>query len=146
MRTNYPIPKYALCSLTTRAAKQLVAYYNHMLAPLGITAQQMMALGVLWRKDNISLGVFAGQAGIGKAAAVTMIRRLEVLGLITQETNPKDARLNAIKLTPKAWELLPKVAGKVNKLERKLEKDIGSRELKTLIKGLSTLRDLDVNG
>ena len=145
MRTNHRIPKYALCSLTTRAAKQLVSYYNRVLAPLGITAQQMMALGVLWRNDNISLGVFAKRAGIGKAAAVTMIKRLEILGLVTQETDPKDARLNVIGLTPKAWELLPEVSQKVNKLEKRLEENIGGPELKILIKGLSVLRDLNTD-
>ena len=74
MRTSSPTPKYFICSLTTQAARQMVAYYNRVLAPLGLTSQQMMALGILWREENLSLGVFAKRAGIGQAADVSMIK------------------------------------------------------------------------
>ena len=144
MRTSTPRPRYFICSLTTGAARTLVAYYNRVLAPLGLTAQQVMALGVLWQEENLSLGVFAQRADIGKAAAVTMIKRLEAMGLVTTASDPRDARLNVIKLTDKARDLAPSVAEKVDALERTMEKAIGVTDLETLIKGLSIIRDLDL--
>jgi DNA-binding MarR family transcriptional regulator len=144
MQTPFAEPKYFICSLTTQAARQMVAYYNRVLAPLGLTAQQMMALGILWREENISLGVFAKRAGIGKAAAVSMIKRLEVMGLVIREPHPRDARLNAIRLTRKARELAPEVAKKVNRLEKTIESAIGASNLENLVQALSVIRDLEL--
>ena len=63
MQTKISEPKYFICSLATQAVRKMVAYYNRTLEPLGLTAQQVMALGVLWRSDGLSLGAFAKQAG-----------------------------------------------------------------------------------
>jgi DNA-binding MarR family transcriptional regulator len=144
MQTDFPKPKYFVCSLTTQAARKMVTYYNRVLAPLGLTAQQVMALGVLWREEDLSLGVFARRAGIGKAAAVSMVKRLEAMGLITRMPHPEDARLNVLRLTPKARRLAPEVAQKVNNLERTMEKALGTENLKMVIRGLSVIRDLDL--
>lgn len=143
MQTNYPQPRYFVCSLTTQAARKLLAYYNRVLAPLGLTAQQAMALGVLWREENISLGVFAKRAGIGKAAAVSMIKRLEGMGLVASHSNPRDARLNVLQLTDKAWDLVPTVTGLVNALEERIEAALGKANVETVIEGLKKIQELD---
>ncbi|MBW2094136.1 MAG: MarR family transcriptional regulator [Deltaproteobacteria bacterium] len=142
MQTTFPEPKYFICSLTTLIARKMVAYYNRVLAPLGLTAQQMIALGVLWREENVSLGIFARRAGIGKAAAATMIKRLEQMGLVSKEANPEDGRLNVLKLTDKARKLAPQVAEKVAALERNIESAIGPENVRSLIEALTIIRDL----
>ena len=144
MQTSFPEPKYFICSLTLQAARKMIAHYNRVLVPLGITAQQMIALGVLWREENISLGVFARRAGIGKAAAVTMINRLEQMGLVQRLLHPEDARLNKLTLTDKARELAPEIAEKVANLENTVEKAVGHANMQTLIDGLTAIRDLDL--
>jgi len=121
-----------------------VAYYNRVLAPLGLTAQQMMALGTLWREENVSLGKFARRAGIGKAAAVTMIQRLEQMGLVSRKPDPDDGRLNLLRLTDKARKLAPQVAEKVAVLEESVESAIGPEDTETLIKALSVIRDMEL--
>jgi DNA-binding MarR family transcriptional regulator len=130
--------------VTTLAARKMVAYYNRVLAPLGLTAQQMMALGALWREENVSLGKFARRAGIGKAAAVTMIRRLEQMGLVSRRPDPRDARLNLLRLTDKARKLAPQVAEKVAILEEGIESAIGQENTKILIKALSVIQDMEL--
>lgn len=144
MQTSFPEPKYYICSLTTETARKMVAYYNQVLAPLGLTAQQVMALGVLWREEDLSLGAFASKAGIGKAAGVSMVKRLEAMDLVRREPHPRDARLNVIKLTDKARRLAPEVAKKVNRLEKAIESALGVSNLETLIQGLATIRDLEL--
>ena len=99
---------------------------------------------MLWQEEDLSLGVFAQRAGIGKAAAVTMIKRLEAMGLVTTATDPTDARLNVINVTDKARELAPTVAEKVDTLEKTMEKAIGLTDLETMINGLSIIRNLDL--
>lgn len=143
MQTNNSNPKYYICSLATQAVRRMVAYYNQALEPLGLTAQQVMALGVLWQEDGLSLGKFAQRAGMGKAAAVTMIRRLERMDLVAKTMDPKDARLNKLNLTDKAAKLAPKLLAMGNKLEKDIEQAVGKKDMASLIKALSVIRDLD---
>jgi DNA-binding MarR family transcriptional regulator len=122
----------------------MVAYYNRVLAPLGLTAQQVMALGVLYREEPLSLGVFAERAGIGKAAAVAMVKRLEALGMASREPHPTDARLNEIRLTGKAHRMLPEIARKMDDLEAAVEAAIGRPDLEKITRGLTVIRDLEL--
>ena len=144
MRTNSPEPKYFIGTLISQTARHLMAYYNRELVPYGLTAQQLMALGVLWREGEMSLGVFAKKVGVGKAAAVAMIKRLEALGFASREPHPHDARLNILKLTEKALSLAPEAIEKTYNLEKTIESAIGVSNLQTLIKGLSVIRDLQL--
>ncbi|MBI4775948.1 MAG: MarR family transcriptional regulator [Deltaproteobacteria bacterium] len=144
MQTNSPPPKYFIGTLTTRASRKLTAYYNRVLAPLGLTYQQAMALGIIRREEAISLGVFAERYGVGKAAAVTMIERLEAMGLVTREPHPTDGRLNAIRLTVRARTLLPEILEEVNKLEKTVESALGIADLETLVRGLKVICNTDL--
>ncbi len=141
---NEVSPKYFLCSLTAKAARKMFAYYNRELAPFGITAHQVIALGVLWQEENISLGVFAERADIGKAAAVAMIDRLEAMGMVTREKHPRDARLNLLKLTEKARGLAPAIVDKVAGLEKAVETAVGKEALEVMLRGLKAINDLDM--
>jgi DNA-binding MarR family transcriptional regulator len=142
MRINNCQPQYFICSLATRAVRRMVTYYNRAFEPLGLTAQQVMALGVLWQEDGISLGEFARQAGMGKAAAVTMIRRLERMDLVTKTANPSDGRLNALNLTQKARMLAPELLAGAAALERDIEQAVGKEDMAAMIRGLEAIRDL----
>jgi len=135
--------KYFLCTQLTRAARKIVAYYNRELAQLGLTAQQLIALGVLIFEENLSLGQFARRLKMGKAGAATMINRLEALGLVTKEPHPFDARLNVLKITDKARELHPKIQKTVLDLETTIEKQIGVSNLKQFVAQLSAFLELD---
>ncbi|MFH1888387.1 MAG: MarR family transcriptional regulator [Pseudomonadota bacterium] len=144
MQTKNAQPRYFLCLLATQAARNMLSWYNRELTALGLTAQQVMALGVLWQEDGVSLGLFAKRAGVGKAAAVTMIKRLESMGLVSRAVNPDDARLNVISLTPQAREMAPQVLEKVEKLEQSLEKALGEERIHSLLEGLEALKSLEL--
>ncbi len=135
--------KYFLCTQLTRASRKIVAYYNRELAPLGLTAQQLIALGILIFEEDLSLGEFAKRLKMGKAGAATMINRLEALGLVTKEPNPFDARLNVLKITDKVRELHPKIQKTVLDLENTIESQIGSSDLEAFVANLSTFLDLE---
>lgn len=144
MQMNYPQPQYFICSLATRAVRRMVAYYNRTLEPLGLTAQQVMALGILWEEDGISLGEFARRAGMGKAAAVTMIRRLERMDLVTKTAHSADGRLNVLNLTRKARVLAPDILSAGMALERTIEQAVGKKDMAGMIRGLKAIRDLEI--
>ena len=144
MRTNNTETKDSICFLAIQAVRKILAYYNRALEPLGLTAQQVMAINVLMREDGLSLGVFAKRAGMGKAAAVTMIRRLERMGLVTKKINPEDARLNVLTLTEEAKGLCGKIKPISEKIEKSIEEALGVDDVESLIKGLTSIQDLDI--
>jgi len=143
MHTISSESKYFLCTQLTRASRKIVAYYNRELSSLGLTAQQLIALGVLISEENLSLGQFARKLKMGKAGAATMINRLEALGLVTKEPNLLDARLNVLKLTPKARELHPMIQKTVIDLENKIEMQIGDSDLREFATHLSSFLELE---
>ena len=144
MRTKHPKPKDSIVYLALQAERKILAYFNRSLKPLGVTAQQVEALNVFRREDGLSLGVFAKRAGIWKAAAVTMIKRLESMGLITKETNPEDARLNVLTLTEKAHDLIEKILPMSGKIQNRIEEILGAEDTASLIKGLTIIQNLDI--
>ncbi|SPD75830.1 Transcriptional regulator, MarR family [uncultured Desulfobacterium sp.] len=135
--------KYFLCTQLTRAARKIVAHYNRELAKVGLTAQQLIALGILILEEDISLGQFAKRLKMGKAGAATMVTRLEALGLVTKEPDPQDGRLNIIKLTDKARELHANIQKTVLNLEGTIESQMGATNLEEFASHLSTFLDLD---
>ncbi len=137
-------PKYFLLFLTSQVSRKLAAYYNRELAELGLTGKQMLCLGVLWFEEGVSLGMFAERAGLGKAAAVSMIKRLEKMGLVQRREHPEDGRLNALYLTAAARRLTPKLSAKVNRLEDQLEQALGVRRTRALHEALRIIKGLDL--
>jgi DNA-binding MarR family transcriptional regulator len=81
---------------------------------------------------------------VGKAAATAMIKRLEVMGLVTSQPHPDDGRLNRLRLTDKARELAPRIAKEVNDLEKAIEEAVGSQTTKTLFEALLIINKLDM--
>ena len=144
MLTNFSTAKYFLLTLSTQTARKLLAYYNRELASLGITAQQMIALGILCFQEDLSLGEFAEQMNIRKATAVSMIKRLEAMDLVTKETHPEDARLNVLKITEKTRDLIPRLHEKAVELEDAIEAQIGAPSLKRLVEDLSLLLRIEL--
>ena len=134
--------KYFLLTQITRAARQIVAYYNREMEPIGLTAQQLIALGVLISEENLSLGQFARRLKMGKAGAATMIQRLEALGLVQKESDPQDGRLNVLKITEKTRNLHPRIQEKVVELENTIESQMGETSLRDFVGHLSTFLEL----
>ena len=144
MKKSLPLPKYFLVTKMIYGTRKLVRHYNRVVAPLGLTASQMIALGVLWQEEGISLGEFARRARMGKPAAISMIRRLESLGFVTKEPHPYDARLNVLRLTQKTRKMVPKITSEVVKLESAMEAAFGTSNLKNLVEQLSVIIDMDL--
>lgn len=130
---NGPTARYFLCTLATQLQRKLVAYYNRKLAPLGLTAQQLIAMGVLCFQEDLSLGEFADRVNVKKATAVSMINGLEAKGLVTRRPHPRDGRLNVLEITDKARELMPKIHEKMVEVENTIESQIGASNLERIV-------------
>jgi len=139
MQTNGPTARYFLCTLATQLQRKLVAYYNRKLEPLGLTAQQLIAMGVLCFQKDLSLGEFASRVNVKKATAVSMINGLEAKGLVIRKPHPQDGRLNVLEITDKARELIPKIHEKMIEVENTIESQIGASNLERIVADIQVL-------
>ncbi len=142
MKDVGPKAKFFLCTLLAQASRKMIAYYNRELNQLGISAQQMIALGVLAFQDEVTLGKFAEGMKISRPTALHMLNRLKGMELITAEPHPSDGRLKVYNITDKTLKLLPKIHQKVVKLEGYIESKAISSSLDRLVIDLSMLLNL----
>ncbi len=132
-----------ILTLATQVVRKLIANYNRELSQLEITTQQMIALRLLCLEEGLSLGEFAKKLKIRKSTAVSMIKRLEIMELVTKEPHPEDARLNVLKPTHKTHELMPKIREKIDGLENAIETHLGASSLEKLSTLLSMLLSVE---
>ena len=81
-----------VCLTMSAAARSLVAFYKPLLAPLGLTHPQYLAMLALWQYGPISLVELAGHLHLEPATASPLVRRLEAMGLLRRERDPADER------------------------------------------------------
>lgn len=139
MKDVGPKAKFFLCTLLAQASRKMIAYYNRELNQLGISAQQMIALGVLAFQDEVTLGKFAEGMKISRPTALHMLNRLKGMELITAEPHPSDGRLKVYKITEKTRKLIPKIHEKVKEVEGFIESQAVSSSLDRLVIDLSML-------
>ncbi len=132
-----------ILTLATQVVRKLIANYNRELSQLEITTQQMIALRLLCLNEGLSLGEFAKKLKIRKSTAVSMIKRLESMELVTKDPHPQDARLNVLSTTHKAHELMPKIRDKIDGLENAIETQLGASSLEKLSVLLSMLLSVE---
>ena len=139
MKDVGPKAKFFLCTLLAQASRKMIAYYNRELKQLGISAQQMIALGVLAFQDEVTLGKFAEGMKISRPTALHMLNRLKGMELITAEPHPSDGRLKVYKITEKTSKLIPEIHQKVKEVEGFIESQAVSSSLDRLVIDLSML-------
>ena len=137
--TEGPTAKYFLCRLTTQVARKVIDHYDREFAPLGITARQLMALAAIIFSENLTITEFAERLMVRKPTAVSMVKRLEALGLVTKKANPDDGRSTFLEITDKTRVLLPRIQEKAIELENSLETQVSVLVLRRTVDDLSML-------
>jgi DNA-binding MarR family transcriptional regulator len=85
-------PLYAASNLMTRL-------YRPILAQLGLTYPQYLAMLVLWEADPVSVGDLGGRLHLDSGTLTPLLKRLEASGLVTRMRDPEDERRVLIGLT-----------------------------------------------
>lgn len=110
-----------LCFALTVASRNVVAAYKPVLAELGITHPQYLALLALWERDPQSVRELADSLALESATLSPLLKRLEANGLIVRAKADDDDRALAVRLTPAGRALRERALGVPPTMLRKLK-------------------------
>lgn len=88
-----------LCFALYGAGHEMVRTYQPQLAALGLTYPQYLALTVLWRQDDRSVGEIGAALGLETNTLTPLLKRLEAAGLLARSRDKKDERQVRVRLT-----------------------------------------------
>ncbi len=89
-----------VCFALVTAARDVVALYREVLAPLGLTHPQYLVMLALWEESPQSVRSLGRRLSLEPATLSPLLRRLESAGLLERKRNPADERALAVALTP----------------------------------------------
>lgn len=88
-----------LCFALVTAARNVVAIYRPILAPLGLTHPQYLVMLALWERAPRPLNDLAADLALEPATASPLVKRLEADGLVARQRSSQDERRLDITLT-----------------------------------------------
>ena len=89
-----------VCLGVQRAARGVARRYDEALRPTGITSGQFTILSSLLRDEPTPIGALADLLGLDRTTLNRNLRPLEAENLVATVSDPKDARVRGIQLTP----------------------------------------------
>jgi DNA-binding MarR family transcriptional regulator len=82
-----------LCFPLYAAARMMVNAYRPLLAELGLTYPQYLALLVLWETDGLSVSAIGERLYLDSGTLTPLLKRLESQGIITRRRSREDDRV-----------------------------------------------------
>ena len=89
-----------ICFALYSASRSMTARYRALLAPLGVTYPQYLALLVLWETGTNTVRELGDRLDLDSGTLSPMLRRLDTLGLIQRTRSSTDERVVNVTLTP----------------------------------------------
>lgn len=99
-----------LCFSLYSATHAMQRVYAPMLADLGITYPQYLALVALWQQDDQTVGALGEHLMLESSTLTPMLKRLEAAGLVSRARDPHDERQVRVRLTEAGWALRARAA------------------------------------
>jgi DNA-binding MarR family transcriptional regulator len=123
------------CLRIRRASRHITQLYDHVLAEVGLTANQFGLLAYLFRAatcGGLSIGSLAEQAGVDPTTLNRNLKPLEAKGLIADAPAAPDSRVRVVSITKKGRMVLQKALPLWRKARKDVEKALGAPELSKL--------------
>ena len=92
-------PEQQICFALYSASRSMTGRYRELLAPLGVTYPQYLALLILWETETSTVGQLGDRLELDSGTLSPLLRRLESLGLLTRTRSVLDERVVEISLT-----------------------------------------------
>ena len=127
-----------LCFAVYSASHAFTRFYKPLLAQLGVTYPQYLALLTLWEEDGLSVSAIGERLLLDSGTLTPVLKRLEALGLVTRNRSTSDERQVLVRLTPRGHELRKVAEGFPTEILHASE--CSGEELDTLRRALMGLR------
>lgn len=88
-----------LCFLVHRLDLAIAAKYRPVLAGLGLTYGQYLAMLVLWEHRSLAVGALCKKLGLDTGTISPLLKRLEAAGFVRRERRKDDERSVTVTLT-----------------------------------------------
>lgn len=88
-----------LCFAVYSASHAFTRFYRPLLAQLGVTYPQYLALLTLWEQDGLSVRAIGDRLLLDSGTLTPVLKRLEALGLVTRARSSADERQVLVHLT-----------------------------------------------
>lgn len=88
-----------LCFAVYSASHAFTRFYKPLLAQLGVTYPQYLALLTLWEEDGLSVTAIGDRLLLDSGTLTPVLKRLEALGLVTRARSSLDERQVLVSLT-----------------------------------------------
>jgi MarR family transcriptional regulator, organic hydroperoxide resistance regulator len=88
-----------LCFALYAASRAMTATYRDLLAELGLTYPQFLAMLVLWEADGITVSELGKRLQLDSGTLTPLLKRLEQAGLVARQRNTEDERELIVTLT-----------------------------------------------
>ena len=85
--------------------------YAPLLARLGLTYPQYLAMLVLWQEDGLTVRAIGARLNLDSGTLTPLLKRLEAAGYVHRERDKRDERLVRTVLTPAGRALRDPAAG-----------------------------------
>lgn len=99
-----------LCFALYSANHAINKVYKPLLAEVGLTYPQYLALSALWEKDRVPVGDLTERLQLETSTITPLLKRLETMGLVSRKRSKKDERQVRISLTKKGKDLEERTA------------------------------------
>ena len=97
--TDWLALDHQLCFALYAASLAMTKAYKPLLAPLGLTYPQYLALLVLWEGDGITVSQLGERLTLDSGTLTPLLKRLETLGLVQRQRDAADERRVLLRLT-----------------------------------------------
>lgn len=91
---------HQLCFALYSASLAMTKLYKPLLAPLGLTYPQYLAMLVLWEQDGPMVSALGERLGLDSGTLTPLLKRLETAGLVQRQRAAEDERRVHVHLTP----------------------------------------------
>jgi DNA-binding MarR family transcriptional regulator len=92
-------PEQQICFALYSASRSMTGRYRALLAPLGLTYPQYLAMQVLWEAGSTTITGLGERLYLDSGTLSPLVKRLETLGLVTRGRSGRDERVVEIALT-----------------------------------------------
>ena len=98
--TDWLALDHQLCFALYAASLAMTKTYKPLLAPLGLTYPQYLAMLVLWEGDGITVSQLGARLTLDSGTLTPLLKRLGVLGLLQRQRDVADERRVLLHLSP----------------------------------------------